>query len=295
MNIIAFIGLGNMGFPMAQNLIKKGYDLKVFDIAAPVLSKAESIGAIICSSPGEAAEQADVIFTMLQTGEQVKEVCLGQNGFFGSVKPGALYIDCSSIDIDTTRYLHQQAEQRSIAMIEAPVSGGVKGAASASLTIMVGGNEQNFERAKPLLQLLGKKYFSCGPAGNGQAAKICNNLILGISMIAVSEGFTLAEKLGLSPKTFFEISSHASGECWAMTHYNPVPGVMENVPANHQYHPGFTSAMMLKDLNLSQKAANSVGIKTELAEKATELYQQFINKFSPDLDFSAIIKLISEE
>ena len=295
MTIIAFIGLGNMGAPMMQNLLRHGHTLRVYDVAPEAVRHGEAMGAAPAASAGDAVNNAEVVFTMLQTGEQVREVCLGDNGIFKRLKPGALYIDCSSIDIESTRFLHDQARQHHIAMLDAPVSGGVTGAAAATLTIMAGGETADFERGKPLLQLLGKFVFHAGAAGNGQAAKICNNLILGISMIAVSEGFTLAEKLGLDPKTFFEISSHSSGECWAMTHYNPVPGVLENVPANNQYRPGFTSAMMLKDLKLSQDAAKTAGITTELAAKATALYQRFVDNDHAALDFSAIIKMIKAD
>ena len=292
MTIIAFIGLGNMGAPMMQNLLRHGHILQVYDVAPEAVRRCETMGAVPAASACDAVNNAGVVFTMLQTGEQVREVCLGDNGIFKRLKPEALYIDCSSIDIESTRFLHNQARRHHIAMLDAPVSGGVTGAAAATLTIMAGGETADFERGKPLLQLLGKFVFHAGAAGNGQAAKICNNLILGISMIAVSEGFTLAKKLGLDPKIFFEISSHSSGECWAMTHYNPMPGVLENVPANNQYRPGFTSAMMLKDLKLSQDAAKTAGIATELAAKATALYQRFVDSDHAALDFSAIINMI---
>ena len=295
MTIIAFIGLGNMGAPMMQNLLRHGHTLRVYDVAPEAVRHCEAMGAAPAASASDAVNNAEVVFTMLQTGEQVREVCLGVHGIFKRLKPGALYIDCSSIDIESTRFLHDQAQQHHIAMLDAPVSGGVTGAAAATLTIMAGGETSDFLRGKPLLQLLGKFVFHAGAAGNGQAAKICNNLILGISMIAVSEGFTLAEKLGLDPKNFFEISSHSSGECWAMTHYNPMPGVLENVPANNQYRPGFTSAMMLKDLKLSQDAAKTAGIATELAAKATALYQRFADSDHAALDFSAIIKMIKAD
>lgn len=295
MTTIAFIGLGKMGAPMVQNLLKHGHTVKVFDVVADAIAHGVEMGAIAAASPIDAVKYAEVVFTMLQTGDQVREICLGNNGIFKHFIPGALYIDSSSIDIESTRLLHQHAQQQNIAMLDAPVSGGVKGAAAATLTIMVGGASADFERGKSILQLLGKFVFHAGAAGNGQAAKICNNLILGISMIAVSEGFTLAEKLGLDPKTFFEISSHASGQCWSMTHYNPVPGVIENVPANNDYRPGFTAAMMLKDLKLSQNAAKTAGMSTELGAKATDLYQRFVNTDHADLDFSAIIKMIKEE
>lgn len=293
MKNIAFIGLGKMGAPMVKNLLKAEHRLTVFDVAPAAIAHCVEDGAISASSSLNAVKNAEIVFTMLQSGDQVREVCLGSQGIFQHLKPGALYIDSSSIDIDSTRFLHQQAQQQNIAMLDAPVSGGVKGAETATLTIMVGGTPTDFLRGKPLLQLLGKWVVHAGPGGNGQVAKICNNLILGISMIAVSEGFTLAEKLGLDPKIFFEISSHASGECWSMTHYNPVPGVLENVPANNQYRPGFTAAMMLKDLKLSQSAAQTAHLTTELAAKATELYQRFVDSDHADMDFSGIIQMLN--
>jgi 3-hydroxyisobutyrate dehydrogenase len=289
---IAFIGLGNMGAPMVGNLLKQGFKLRVYDIVPSAISRCVEWGAIAAVSAREAISGASIIFTMLQTGEQVREVCLGEEGIFNHCEPGVLYIDSSSIDVESTRLLHEQALEKNVAMIDAPVSGGVKGAENAALTIMVGGERRNFERALPLLQLLGKNIYYAGGAGKGQAAKICNNMLLGISMIAVSEAFTLAQELGLDAKTFFEISSHSSGECWAMTHYNPVPGILENVPANNNYQPGFSVSMMLKDLKLSQEAAHFVGIPTEMGAKATELYQRFADASFKDLDFSAIIKMI---
>lgn len=294
MTKIAFIGLGKMGSPMVENLLKNHHQVKVFDLVPAAIEHSVKLGAVAASSPVDAVRDAEVIFTMLQTGDQVREVCLGEHGIFKHLKTGALYVDSSSIDIESTRLLHERAEQQHIAMLDAPVSGGVKGAAQATLTIMVGGTDKDFERAKPILQSLGKFVFHAGSAGNGQAAKICNNLILGMSMIAVSEGFVLAEKLGLDPKKFFEISSHSSGQCWVMTNYNPVPGVLENVPANNHYRPGFTAAMMLKDLKLSQAAAKTIGIHTELGAKAVELYQRFLEAHPEELDFSAIIQMIDE-
>lgn len=294
MTHIAFIGLGKMGAPMVENLLKHGHSVKVFDVVPAAIAHCVESGAVAASSAADAVEKAEIVFTMLQTGEQVRELCLGKNGIFNHLKSGTLYIDSSSIDIESTRLLHEQAQQQGIAMLDAPVSGGVKGAAAATLTIMVGGTAADFERGKSILQLLGKFVFHAGAAGNGQVAKICNNLILGISMIGVSEGFALAEKLGLDPKKFFEISSHSSGQCWVMTNYNPVPGVLENAPANNDYRAGFTAAMMLKDLNLSQDAAQTAGMTTELAAKAAELYQRFIEDNHANLDFSGIFQMIKE-
>jgi 3-hydroxyisobutyrate dehydrogenase len=295
MTKITFIGLGKMGAPMVQNLLRHNYSVIVFDIVPAAIEACVNQGAIPAHSPQEAVQNAEVVWTMLQTGEQVKEICVGKNGIFHLLNPNTLYIDSSSIDIESTRFLHQQAAQNNIAMLDAPVSGGVKGAGEGTLTIMAGGSVETFERAKSLLSTVGKMIYYAGAPGNGQAAKICNNMILGISMIAVSEAFTLAEKLGLDPKTFFEISSHASGECWAMTRYNPVPGVLENVPANNQYQPGFTAAMMLKDLKLSQDAAKLANIGTQMGAKAVELYQQWIDSDHGQLDFSSIIQYLSEK
>lgn len=290
MTNIAFIGLGKMGTPMVKNLLLHGHHIKVYDIAREAIGRCVEMGAIGADSVIDALEDASLVITMLQTGKQVQAVCLGPEGVFANIKKNALYIDSSSIDIDTCRNLHQQAKQAGISMLDAPVSGGVKGAEAASLTIMVGGERQDFEEGKPYLELLGKFVVHAGPAGNGQAAKICNNMILGISMIAVSEAFCLAEKLGLEAKKLFEVSSHASGQCWSLTSYCPVPGILENVPANYEYRPGFTAAMMLKDLKLSQQAAQFAGVDTELGAKATEIYQQFIDSDQGQLDFSAIIK-----
>lgn len=290
--IIGFIGLGHMGNPMATNLLNAGYSLVVYDVTSSAMTALTDLGARSASSLAELSEQADVIITMLQTGQQVRDVCLQQDGLFSHAKKNVLYIDSSSIEIDVTRELHRMAAQKNISMIDAPVSGGVAGAASASLTIMVGGTEENFVRAKPILEKLGKKIIHAGSVGAGQAAKICNNLILGISMIAVCEGFALGEKLGLDLKKFFEISSNASGQCWSMTSYCPVPDIIPQSPANHDYQPGFMAKMMLKDLRLGQQAAESVGANIPLGAEAAELYALFVNQGFGDMDFSGIIKMI---
>ena len=293
MATIGFIGLGHMGHPMVVNLLKHQHQVKIFDAVPAAIEALTAKGAIGTASAIAAAEDCQVVFTMLQTGEQVMQTCLGENGIFTHLKPNSMYIDCSSIDIQTTQYLHQQAAHHHIAMLDAPVSGGVKGAEQATLTLMVGGDKAHFTKAEPLLLQLGKLAIHAGKPGCGAAAKICNNMILGISMIAVSEGFILAEKLGLNAKNFFDIASHASGECWAMTHYCPVPNVMEGVPANNDYKPGFTAAMMLKDLLLSQAAAEQVNLKTCMGSKAKELYQQFVDQGAAQVDFSGIIQLLS--
>ncbi len=291
---IGFIGLGHMGQPMALNLIKAGHQLQVFDLSEMAVDQVVAQGATAVADATQAADSADVIITMLQTGEQVKATCEGASGLFAAMDKKALYIDCSSIDVETSRELHKKAASLGLAMCDAPVSGGVKGAEAAALTIMVGAEKINYEKAKPYLELLGKKVIYAGAAGNGQVAKICNNMILGVSMIAVSEAFVLGEKLGLDAKTFFEISSNASGQCWAMTSYCPVPDIMENVPANNNYQPGFAAAMMLKDLNLSQQAADYAKVKTTLGKAATNVYQEFVNANQQDIDFSGVIGFIKK-
>jgi len=293
MTTIGFVGLGHMGAPMAINLVKSGYKVKVFDLSSAAMDKLVSAGATATTSLNDITSETEIIFTMLQTGQQVKKVCNSEEGLFKHATKNTLFIDCSSIDVDTSRELHTQAKQNNFLMLDAPVSGGVTGAEAGSLTFMVGGEVDIFEQAKPILSTMGKNIIHAGSAGTGQVAKICNNMILGISMIAVSEAFTLAEKLGLEPQKLFDISSTASGQCWSMTHYNPVPGITPNAPANNDYQPGFTSQMMLKDLNLSQEAARSAGVATPLGAEAAILYTLFANQGYGELDFSAIIKLIA--
>ncbi len=295
MTHIGFVGLGHMGHPMAQNLLKAGFKLSVYDVSPAAMQSLIADGGVPAKSLAEVAQQADVLITMLQTGQQVREVCLSENGLFANAKKDILYIDSSSIEITTTRELHKKTEDFSIAMVDAPVSGGVAGAEGATLTFMVGGSEQHFLRAKPILEKMGKKIIHAGIGGSGQAAKICNNLILGISMIAVSEGFTLGKKLGLDPKKFFEISSNASGQCWSMTSYCPVPGIVEKAPSNHDFQAGFMAKMMLKDLRLGQRAAESVNAVIPLGAEAAELYSLFVNQGHGDMDFSGIINMIAGE
>ena len=294
MTTIGFIGLGHMGQPMSCNLIKAGFTVNVYDVMPAAVRSLTTQGAIAATSIENVVKEADVIITMLQTGQQVSEVCLGDSGIFSHAKKDVLYIDSSSIEIATTKNLHAIAEQKNIAMLDAPVSGGVAGAEAATLTFMVGGSEKNYLRAKSFLEKMGKKIVHAGAAGHGQAAKICNNLILGISMIAVSEGFSLAEKLGLDAKKFFEISSNASGQCWSMTSYCPVSGLIEKSPANNNYQPGFMAKMMLKDLRLAQHAAETAKAAIPLAAEAAELYSLFVNQGNGEMDFSGIIKLFQK-
>lgn len=294
MEVIGFIGLGHMGNPMVSNLLKAGYEVYIYDVSQAAIDALTKQGAK-ASSIAELAKHSDIIFTSVQTGEQVKKICLEKDGIFPNVKPNTLFIDSSSIDIKTSRELHKKASDHHVSMLDAPVSGGVAGAQNATLTFMVGGTEENFLRAETILKKLGKNIIHAGAAGNGQAAKICNNLLLGISMIGVCEAFVLAEKLGLDAKKFFDISSHASGQCWSMTSYCPVPGIVEAAPSNKNYQPGFMSRMMLKDLRLGQSAAEAVDASIPLGSVATELYDIFVEEGYGDTDFSGIIKFIRGE
>lgn len=292
---IGFVGLGHMGLPMALNLVKAGHCVTGFDLQESALNQFKLAGGIAAAYLKEAALGQDIIITMLQKGYQVKQVCSGEEGLFQQATKGALFIDCSTIDVESARYLHQLASQYQLYSLDAPVSGGVAGAQAATLTFMVGAQEEAFELAKPILNSMGKKVIHAGVAGSGQAAKICNNMILGISMIAISEAFSLADQLGLSAQKLFEVVTSSSGQCWAISNYVPVPGILEKVPANNNYQPGFSAAMMLKDLLLSQEAATLEQLETPLGDKATQLYQQFVDKGLGELDFSAIIKLITKE
>lgn len=293
MSTIGFIGLGHMGAPMAKNLLKNNFTVWAYDISNEAVADLVKNGAHAAESLDNIIQYADIIITMLPTGEHVQKICLGTQGLFAKAKPNTLFIDSSSIAVDTARELHQAAQAAKLNMIDAPVSGGVAAAEAGTLTFMVGGSEEDFNLAKPILEKMGKAVIHAGAAGTGQAAKICNNMILGISMIAVAEAFMLGKKLGLEPEKFFEISSKASGQCWSMTSYCPVPGIIPNVPANRDYSPGFTTAMMLKDLRLSQTAAQKVNASTPLGAEATALYTLFSNQANnSQLDFSAIIKFI---
>jgi 3-hydroxyisobutyrate dehydrogenase len=292
---IGFIGLGHMGTPMALNLLKAGMQVTAYDVVSEAVTTLVKSGAKAAQTIKEAAANQDVVITMVQTGKQVSDICRGEDGIFKHIHKSALYIDCSSIDMATAKQVHAVAEKMGLAMLDAPVSGGVAGATAASLTIMVGGSQANFKRAEPVLQTLGKKIIHAGTSGTGQAAKICNNMLLAISMIGVSEAFMLADKLGLDQKKFFDISSNASGQCWSMTSYCPVPNIIENVPANHHYQPGFMAKMMLKDLRLAQHAAASVDAAIPLGGMATELYELFVKQGYGDMDFSGIIKLLNAE
>jgi 3-hydroxyisobutyrate dehydrogenase len=291
---IGFIGLGHMGLPMAQRLLSAGHEVIGFDKETEPMKALKEAGGRVASNLHEAAEKQDVVLSMLQTGEQVKAVCLGDAGVFQVMRPGTLFIDCSTIDVETSRLVHREAGECKLFMVDAPVSGGVLGACEARLTFMVGGDETAFQKAEPILKCMGEVVVHAGSAGSGEAAKICNNMILGVSMIAVSEAFLLAEKLGLSAQKLHEISSQASGKSWVMNTYVPVPDVLPNVPAMRDYEPGFTSTMMLKDLCLAEEAAVSSGVKTRMGVSARALYDEASDMVG-DLDFSAIIRFIQSQ
>lgn len=292
MATIGFIGLGNMGGPMAANLVKAGHTVTGFDVVAASVGAAEAKGITAAASARAAVEGAEVVVTMLPAGQHVVSVYTGDDGIVGAARSGALLIDCSTIDVASARAVHAAAQEAGLQMLDAPVSGGVAGAAGGTLTFMVGGAEDAFARGKPLFEAMGKTIVHAGGPGNGQAAKVCNNMILGISMIAISEAFTMAEKLGLEPQKLFDISSKASGSCWAMLNHLPVPGIVETAAANRDFKPGFAAAMMHKDLKLAQEAAAQAGVATPMGAEAAALYTMFVNAGNGGLDYSAIIKLI---
>lgn len=289
---IAFVGLGNMGGPMAANLAKAGHHVAAFDMSKAAVERVVASGAHAAASAAAAAADAEVVVTMLPAGQHVREIYLSGEGLLKTVKPGTLCIDSSTIDVTTARDVYAAAKAARVDFLDAPVSGGVGGAAGGTLTFMVGGETPAFDRAKPILEKMGKNIFHAGGAGNGQAAKICNNMLLAISMIGTCEAFVLAEKLGLDHETLFKISSTASGQCWSLTSYCPVPGPVPASPANRGYQPGFTAAMMLKDLKLAQAAAQTAGAATPLGAQATALYSLFESAGAGGRDFSGIIQLL---
>jgi 3-hydroxyisobutyrate dehydrogenase len=286
MTTIAFIGLGHMGNPMAANLVKAGYEVSGFDLLPDNLSVAKTNGVAITSSAEEAVAGADIVITMLPAGKHVLSV---YDTVAKAAKENALFIDSSTIDVDSARKAHEIANNCGLLSVDAPVSGGIGGAAAGTLTFMVGGSLDAFAKAEPVLKHMGARIVHCGDAGNGQAAKICNNMILGISMIGVSEAFTLAEKLGLSHQSLYDVASTSSGQCWSLTTYCPVPGPVATSPANSDYRPGFAAALMLKDLKLSQDAADSVGAATPLGAHAEAIYAEFNAAGNAGSDFSGIV------
>ena len=289
---IGFIGVGHMGGPMARNLLKAGHQVTVFD---PNVENAKAVtGAKQAASLVELSATNDIIVSMLPSGRELRVAYLDNDGIVAHAKQGALLIDCSTTDVDSARAVADAAKKRGLLFIDAPVSGGVAGAEAGSLTFMAGGEDAAVDAARPILMSMGKNMVHTGASGSGQAAKICNNLILGISMIGVCEAFVLAEHLGLSPEKLFAVSSTSSGQCWSLTSYCPVPGPVPAAPSNRDYQPGFAAKMMLKDLRLATDAADKHNQAIELGELAKKLYERFVQEGSGDLDFSAIIQAVRQ-
>ncbi len=287
---IAFIGLGNMGGGMAANLVKAGHDVHAFDLAEAALTRAAESGCTTYTSVKEAVQGADAVVSMLPNGTIVKSVYAAD--VIGQAPVTALLLDCSTIDVATAREVAASAAAAGYAMVDAPVSGGIAAANGGTLTFMVGGSDEAFARAEPILAAMGKAVIHAGASGAGQAAKICNNMLLGASMVATCETFAMAEKLGLDLQTFYDISSKASGQCWSMTAYCPVPGVGPQSPADNDYQGGFATALMLKDLKLAMAAAADAGAQVPMGARAEELYSAFVDAGNAGLDFSAIIKTL---
>ena len=283
---IGFIGLGNMGGGMAANLAKKGFTVQAFDLSADALKRAGEAGCTAMASAFEAVADVDAVVTMLPAGRHVEQVYI--ESVFGNVSAGTLLIDCSTIDVATARRVADAARAKGLEMVDAPVSGGIAAANGGTLTFMVGGSDEGFARAENVLQAMGKAVIRAGANGAGQTAKICNNMLLGATMIATCEAFTLAQKLGLDPQTFYDISSVATGQSWSMTSYCPVPGVGPASPADNGYQGGFASALMLKDLKLAMEAAAGAGTDTPMGQRAEELYRSFVESGRGGLDFSGI-------
>jgi 3-hydroxyisobutyrate dehydrogenase len=289
---IAFIGLGHMGGGMAPNLAKTGHEVRAFDLVPEAVQHAAKGGCTAAGSAAEAVKDADVVVTMLPTAKHVRAVF--HDDVAPNAKKGALLIDCSTIDVGSAREVGEEMKGLGFDFLDAPVSGGIAAAAAGSLTFMVGGTDEQFERARPFIEPMAKAVIHAGQLGAGQAAKICNNMILGATMAATCEAFVLARKLGLDLQTFFDISSKASGQSWSMTSYAPVPGVGPDTPADHDYEGGFAAALMLKDLKLAADAARSVGAYTPMGGEAEELYQRFVDRGGGNKDFSGIIKMIDD-
>ncbi|MEE8611012.1 MAG: 3-hydroxyisobutyrate dehydrogenase [Sphingomonas aquatilis] len=287
---VAFIGLGNMGGGMAANLAKAGHDVRAFDLSQDALDKAKAAGCLPVASAAEAVEGAEAIVTMLPAGSHVEGVY--NDAVFGRAQPSAILIDCSTIDVATARRVAEAAAAKGLTAVDAPVSGGIAAANGGTLTFMVGGSAEGFDRAQPYLAQMGKAVIHAGASGSGQAAKMANNMLLGATMIATCEAFRLAERLGLDPQTFYDISSVSSGQSWSMTSYCPVPGVGPETPADRDYQGGFAAALMLKDLRLAMQAADEAGASTPLGAHAAQLYEAFVADGHGGTDFSGIIKTL---
>lgn len=292
MTRIAFIGVGNMGSHMARNLIRAGHEVTAFDLSKSSLDSIAADGARIADSAGAAVRDCEVVVTMLPAGRHVEAVYSDE--ILPGASEGAMFVDCSTIDVATARKVHAAALEHGHPMLDAPVSGGVGGAEAGTLTFMVGGAETTFERAKGILEAMGRSIIHCGGPGTGQAAKICNNMMLGIQMASVTEAFVLAERLGLDHRKLFDVASAASGQCWSLTSYCPVPGPVPSSPANRDYEPGFATALMLKDMNLALDAAGAAGLGLDAAEASRQLYRGYSEQGGAGKDFSGIIGLIRD-
>jgi len=286
---IGFVGLGNMGLPMCRNLLKAGHQLRVYDVVPAAVEKAVAAGAAAASSAADCVQGVDTFISMLPSSPHVRRVYQGEEGLLARVAKGTLLIDCSTIDPLTARDVAMDARAKGCPMVDAPVSGGVGGAEAATLTFMVGGEASDFAAAKPLLASMGKNIVHCGGSGNGQVAKICNNMMLAVEMIATSEGMTLAAKLGMDPKVFAAIVNTSSGRCWSSETYNPYPGVLENAPAARGYSGGFGADLMLKDLTLVTDAAKAARQPVLMGALAQQIYQKHSNDGNGAKDFSSVI------
>lgn len=288
---IGFIGLGNMGKPMALNLIKAGFNLRCYDASEAARQSAAEAGVTVVDTLAAAAGLAQALITMLPDGAIARQVW---EEAASHLAPGALVIDCSTIDLESVRALHRFAVEKGLHPVDAPVSGGVGGATAATLTFMCGGEPDALDAAGPILAAMGRKIVHCGPAGSGQAAKICNNMILGVSMIGVCEAFALADRMGLDRQAMFDVVSTSSGSCWSINTYCPAPGVGPQSPADNGYNPGFAASLMLKDLRLAQEAAAATGAQTPLGTHAARIYEQFVDGGNGAKDFSAILLTLAE-
>ncbi|WP_273146949.1 3-hydroxyisobutyrate dehydrogenase [Oceanicaulis alexandrii] len=295
MAVVAFIGLGNMGSGMAANLVKAGHDVRAFDLNADAVAALVDKGATAASDLTHAVTGADAVVTMLPAGPHVRGVYMDEGGVLSLARKDAVLIDCSTIDVDSARAVAEKAAEAGFAFVDAPVSGGVAAAEGGTLTFMVGGPEDAFAKAEPILSNMGKAVIRAGEAGAGQAAKICNNMLLGIHMIGTCEAMNLAIKLGLDPQNFFDIASKASGQNWSLTSYCPVPGPVPTAPSNRDYKPGFAAPMMLKDLNLAMQTSKSAGMNTPMGEKAQTIYDAFVEQGGEEMDFSGVIKWLAGE
>lgn len=295
MAVVAFIGLGNMGSGMAANLVKAGHNVRAFDLNADAVAALVDKGATAASDLAHAVTGADAVVTMLPAGPHVRGVYLDDGGVLSLARKDAVLIDCSTIDVDSARAVAAKAAEAGFAFVDAPVSGGVAAAEGGTLTFMVGGPEDAFTKAEPILSKMGKAVIRAGEAGAGQAAKICNNMLLGIHMIGTCEAMNLAIKLGLDPQNFFDIASKASGQNWSLTSYCPVPGPVPAAPSNRDYKPGFAAPMMLKDLNLAMQTSKTAGVNTPMGEKAQTIYDAFVEQGGEDMDFSGVIKWLAGE